>query len=168
MQFFSLMVFYGGRVNLTFQSEELVTIRIIEILKNMGWNIISYDFPQSGTGLVIHPNNIEDVVKKGNDGTWIPDIIATKGKELIFLENKVNFSDSDSLKISKIKKTGIYEDGINKLSSPDKSVHFGMGFVHTDKNYKKCMEDSNDIDFYLLISCNSFILRKKSEIEELN
>ena len=39
--------------------EEFVTINIIKWLKNYNWDIVCYDFPQSGTGVMIHPNTIK-------------------------------------------------------------------------------------------------------------
>lgn len=38
-------------------SEEKVTINIIKWLKENDWEIICYDFPQSGTGIMLHPQS---------------------------------------------------------------------------------------------------------------
>lgn len=38
-------------------SEEQVTKLILEWLLNKKWNIIAFDFPQSGTGIYLHPND---------------------------------------------------------------------------------------------------------------
>ena len=51
--------------------EEKVTISILKWLKKNDWKIISYDFPQSGTGLLIHPNSTIGRTSK-NKGGIIP------------------------------------------------------------------------------------------------
>ena len=37
--------------------EEKVTINIMEWLEKNKWKIICYDFPQSGTGILLHIND---------------------------------------------------------------------------------------------------------------
>ena len=37
--------------------EEKVTKNILDWLEENGWTIICYDFPQSGTGVLLHLNN---------------------------------------------------------------------------------------------------------------
>ena len=44
--------------------EERVTINILNWLESNGWKIICYDFPQSGTGVLLHPNSDENRTKK--------------------------------------------------------------------------------------------------------
>ena len=53
-------------------NEEFVTKSIIYYLKSNGWNIFSFDYPQSGTGYLIHPNSRFHKNKEA----VIPDIIA--------------------------------------------------------------------------------------------
>lgn len=40
-------------------TEEQVTKAILQYLQNKGWHIVCFDFPQSGTGRVLHPNNAD-------------------------------------------------------------------------------------------------------------
>ena len=52
--------------------EEQVTKNILDWLEGNGWKIICYDFPQSGTGVLLHLNNSNRTEK--NKGGIIPDI----------------------------------------------------------------------------------------------
>ena len=82
--------------------EEKITINIIKWLESNGWEIICYDYPQSGTGRMIHPNrNVNE--KKKTEGAIIPDIIAVKNSISILFENKDKFVKSDFIKVAKIK-----------------------------------------------------------------
>lgn len=40
-------------------TEEQVTKALLQHLTDNGWHIVSFDFPQSGTGKVLHPNNAD-------------------------------------------------------------------------------------------------------------
>ena len=53
--------------------EAKVTVNILNWLEQEGWEIICYDFPQSGTGIMLHPNNQEGSKSKNQDGI-IPDL----------------------------------------------------------------------------------------------
>ena len=39
-------------------TEEQVTKALLQHLTDNGWHIVCFDFPQSGTGRVLHPNNV--------------------------------------------------------------------------------------------------------------
>jgi hypothetical protein len=62
--------------------EELVTKTILKWLEANQWQIISYDFPQSGTGTVLRPH-LEQKPSK-NKGSFIPDVVAIK-KWVLFI-----------------------------------------------------------------------------------
>jgi len=66
--------------------EEKVTKNILAWLESNGWEIISYDFPQSGTGVLLHLNSDKRTEK--NKGGIIPDIIAVKNKIGVFMESE--------------------------------------------------------------------------------
>ena len=78
MQYYFMMELYGGTDNM---SEEEVTKNILKYLKNNNWNIYSYDFPQSGTGIMIKKNNEKN---NKNKNSIIPDIIAIKNNTYVF------------------------------------------------------------------------------------
>jgi hypothetical protein len=83
-------------------TEEQITKSILIWLEINGWKIICFDFPQSGTGFVLHPNpDVRELTK--NKGAIIPDIVAFKDKTAIFFENKDRFVLADFEKLSAIK-----------------------------------------------------------------
>ncbi len=51
--------------------EEYVTKAILNWLETNNWKIICFDFPQSGTGYILHPN--EEYRTTKNYGAIIPD-----------------------------------------------------------------------------------------------
>jgi hypothetical protein len=66
-----------------------VTKTILSYLSSKGWNIVAYDFPQSGTGIMLHPDRN---YSEKNKGGIIPDIVAVKKKEYAFsLKIKTGF-----------------------------------------------------------------------------
>lgn len=77
--------------------EENVTKKIIKYLKKNEWKIISFDFPQSGTGIMILP---DDNKSSKNKDSIIPDIIAHKNNICLFFENKDRFVKADFDKVN--------------------------------------------------------------------
>ena len=133
--------------------EERVTINILNWLENNGWKIICYDFPQSGTGVLLHPNAIDNRTSK-NKGGIIPDIIATKDSTALFFENKDRFVLSDFEKIKEVKSSGNYSNALNKILSGFNMTRivYGIGIPAIEKHITKSLENIKDIDF--LISTN--------------
>ena len=135
--------------------EEKVTINIIKWLESNGWEIICYDYPQSGTGIMIHPDSsVNENIKKKNEGAIIPDIIAVRNSISVFFENKDRFVLSDFDKIIKIKQSGLYNEGLNSLLKGYniQHIYYGIGLPDTNKDILKSMKNLDDIDF--LISTN--------------
>jgi len=132
-------------------TEEQVTKCILTWLENNGWSIISFDFPQSGTGYQIHLN---DAFKKTkNKGSFIPDIVASKNNNVVFFENKDRFVLSDFDKIENLKLNNDYSEGISKLLSNLKSptIYFGIGMPFSIKNSTKSDNYKGKVDFIIFI-----------------
>ncbi|MDP3057240.1 MAG: hypothetical protein Q8N37_01815 [bacterium] len=129
-------------------SEESVTKTIISWLEKNGWSIICFDFPQSGTGKVLHSNNRAGLKNKDS---IIPDIVAIKNGVVIFCENKDRFSFSDFQKVESIKKENNYSDSINKLLSSYQytSIYYGIGLPITPQNREKINESRTQVDFVI-------------------
>jgi hypothetical protein len=108
------MVLYGEMDKMT---EEQVTKKILEWLINNNWKIITYDFPQSGTGKYLHPNKDLRKINTKNDKAFIPDIVAVKKNTALFFENKNRFYLDDFKKLKDIKSNNIYSDDIDRLLS---------------------------------------------------
>jgi hypothetical protein len=132
--------------------EEKVTIEILKWLELNNWTILTYDFPQSGTGISLHPN-IDVRVRTKNKGAIIPDIVAVKGSICLFFENKDKLTLSDFDKIEEIKQRNDYSEAINNLLKDcdiDK-IYFGIGYGKQAKPKEITDEYFNKVDFIIEI-----------------
>lgn len=129
-------------------SEEKVTINIIKWLKESGWEIICYDFPQSGTGIMLHPNQ-RDVDDKNKNGI-IPDIIAIKDEKAVFFENKNRFYLDDFHKINELRTNNQYSQALNLMIS-NKNIAYGIGLPNSKNNIEKAKKYLDIIDFLVLV-----------------
>jgi len=113
--------------------EENITKAIIFWLEENGWEIICYDFPQSGTGKVIHPNG---GVGLKNKDSIIPDVVAIKKNIVIFCENKDRFFLSDFEKLQSIKLKNNYSNSITKLllARQYSYIYYGVVLPINQKN----------------------------------
>ena len=136
--------------------EEKVTKEIIKSLKQNGWFIFSFDFPQSGTGCLILPDNSNS---NKNKDSIIPDIIAIKNNVCVFFENKDRIVVSDFDKVNALITNNIYINNINKLLRDYnvKEYHYGIGLPN-NINTKKLDRLLNKTDFILLVNENDFQL----------
>ncbi|MCG8902794.1 hypothetical protein G1K97_13230 [Tenacibaculum finnmarkense] len=132
--------------------EENVTKNILKWLQKNNWEIICFDFPQSGTGVLLHLNNTNRTEK--SKGGIIPDIIAVKNGVAVFFENKDKFYKPDFDKLFEIKTELNYTDSLNSLLSDHNitSIFYGIGISDITEEIKKCKLNLDKIDF--LISTN--------------
>ncbi len=130
-------------------SEEKVTKTLLQWLINNGWEIICYDFPQSGTGKVLHPSN----TASKTDGAIIPDIIAYKNQVVLDFENKDRYVYTDFEKVNFLKNTTLYKKSLDILlkNHPYKKVYYGIGMPYTDNNFKKAKEQAALVDFLTFV-----------------
>lgn len=133
--------------------EERVTINLLNWLEENGWKIVCYDFPQSGTGILLHPNDTDRSEK--NKGGIIPDIIAVKGNLALFFENKDRFFEPDFDKLLEIKTENNFSDSLNRLLSEFKitKIVYGIGIPTVERHIVKSKTQLEKIDF--LISTNN-------------
>ena len=96
-------------------TEEQVTKAILDWLETKGWEIICFDFPQSGTGVSLHLN--EELRTTKNKGAFIPDIVAIKKGIVVFFENKDKFVLEDFNKVEELKQTANFSNSISKSST---------------------------------------------------
>ena len=92
-------------------TEEKVTKYILNWLEKENWKIVSYDFPQSGTGRFLHPNG----TSSKNKHSINPDIVAVRGNVCVFFENKDRFYYPDYEKINGLITTDDYSLAISDL-----------------------------------------------------
>ena len=114
--------------------EEQVTKRILKWLMDDGWEIVCFDFPQSGTGRFLHPNGSTSK----NQDSINPDIVAVKKGICVFFENKDRFYLPDYEKTNKLITDNNYTDDISVLlrSFVVEKFYFGIGFpesAYTEK-----------------------------------
>ena len=130
--------------------EEQVTKAIIKWLCSNGWQIVCYDFPQSGTGRVLHPSN----TTSKTEGAFIPDIIAVKNGIVLNFENKDRFVSSDFAKVSRLKATNLYDDSFASLLKDYSytKILYGIGMPYTDNNYRRSEEVSCLVDFIVYLN----------------
>lgn len=148
--------------------EEKVTLAIIEFLKAADWEILSFDYPQSGTGVTIHPANRQMGAKREN--TITPDIIALKIDNLIVMENKVYFSAEDVKKLRKVKK-GVFTRSL-RYNFPDinwQKIWVGLGISDKDKELRKALANQPVFDFLLSVTSEGVVSAEylRKEIENL-
>jgi len=141
-------------------TEEQLTKVVLNWLEDNAWKIICFDFPQSGTGVVLHPNKRESTNK--NKGSIIPDIVAIKNEVVLFFENKDRFFLADYEKISKLRDTDLYANSINSLLVDFKFTHifYGVGIYFSEINEVNDAENWDKIDFSIMVEDNENILIK--------
>lgn len=133
--------------------EERVTINILNWLEHNGWKIICYDFPQSGTGVLLHPNTDQNRTTK-NKGGIIPDIIAVKNNCALFFENKDRFYEPDFNKLFSLRTKQNYSNSLDELLNEHnvKVIYYGVAISDVEKEIKKSKLHLEKIQF--LISTN--------------
>ena len=132
--------------------EEQVTKAILDWLVKHQWRIVCFDFPQSGTGKVLHPN---DGNNEKNKKSIIPDIVAVKGEIAVFFENKDRFYLADYKKQNSLKVKNEYSNAINRLLEGYniQHIYYGIG-LPTCKHSMRSKEASVLVDFILTVEAN--------------
>ena len=138
-------------------TEEQITKSIIRWLTAFEWEIVCYDFPQSGTGYVIHSSSPD---RGKNKGAIIPDIVAIKDGVCVFFENKDRFVLADFFKINGLILENEYQDGIAKLLSRYQvdRIFYGVGLPFTTTTSQKMEQHRDLIDFVLQVDLDKAVL----------
>ena len=136
-------------------TEEQVTKALLQHLTNNGWHIVCFDFPQSGTGRVLHPDN---AYSEKNKDSIIPDIVAVKNGISLFFENKDRFYLPDYKKVNSLIVDNQYTSAINDLvtSYDVKNIFYGIG-LPVDKHKEKSKESVDLVDFILGVNIDKTI-----------
>lgn len=138
-------------------TEEQITKAILNWLEANGWEIICFDFPQSGTGVSMHPN--EELRTTKNKGAIIPDIVAIKGTTVLFFENKDRFVLSDFIKVNELKTGSDYSASLERLLKNYKvsKIFYGVGLPDSDSILKRITEHQEKIDFAICVATDKSI-----------
>jgi len=138
-------------------TEEQVTKAILNWLEASGWEIVCFDFPQSGTGTSLHPKGENSKTKN----IIIPDIVAYKASEDIgvFFENKNRFYYNDFLKIEKLRKTTDYKEALSKLFDEKlpRQMYYGIGLPDQKLFWEKAKQSLSRIDFLITVADSGFV-----------
>ncbi len=127
-------------------TEEQVTKALLKWLMDTGWSIVCYDFPQSGTGVLLHPNESNDKNKDAIN----PDIVAVNGDKCVFFENKSYFYYPDFEKVNMLRTTDSYSNAISDLLKgySVKKIYYGIGYP-ASVHKKKAQESELMTDFII-------------------
>ena len=157
------MEHYGEMVKMT---EEQVTKTVLDWLIGNNWEIITYDFPQSGTGKYLHPNKEIRNRETKNEKSFIPDIVAVRNTTALFFENKNRFFLDDFIKLKNIREDNIYSDDIDKLLSKYyiQNIYYGIAGINSKHFIENSMQYKNDVDFIVTIEHDVSILSDKFKI----
>ena len=138
-------------------TEEQATKAILDWLEANDWKIICFDFPQSGTGVSLHPN--EELRTTKNKGAFIPDIVAIKNGTVIFFENKDRFVLDDFIKVQDLRNTNDYSNSIVRLLAEFEysKILYGVGLVHSENTEQKTNLHLDKIDFAIFYHENKTI-----------
>jgi len=147
-------------------SEEKITLAIIKWLKESGFEVIAFDFPQSGTGVSLHPNS----GLSKNLRTIIPDIIAKKNDCLFFFENKSFFSKKDFEKVEQLIQENAYSENLEKLKNKytAKRCLFGIGGPNSETFLIQAMRFSKMTDFIVVVQESDNKISMPWGLEALN
>ena len=130
--------------------EEYITKSIMKNLKIEGWKILSFDFPQSGTGTTIHPNRKGSSHK--NKDMITPDLIAIKGEDLLVMENKDRFYEYDLQKLYSIKSKNFdYSIKTNFPNEKYTNIFVGVGVPSSNYISNKIDDSKTPIDFVIFV-----------------
>jgi len=138
-------------------TEEQATKAILDWLEVSDWKIICFDFPQSGTGVSLHPN--EELRTTKNKGAFIPDIVAIKNRTVIFFENKDRFVLDDFIKVQDLRNNNDYSNSIQRLLAEFEytEILYGVGLVHSVSTEQKTSLHLDKIDFSIFYLGNKTI-----------
>ena len=138
-------------------TEEQTTKTILDWLEAKHWKIICFDFPQSGTGVSLHPN--EEFRTTKNRGAFIPDIVAIKSGTVLFFENKARFVLDDFIKIQELRRNKHYSSSIERLLREFEysEILYGVGLVHSANTEQKTNLHLDKVDFAIFYHSNKII-----------
>lgn len=138
-------------------TEEQISKAIIEWLVNSGWKIICFDFPQSGTGVSIHPNAAIRTTK--NKGALIPDIVAVKGTIALIFENKNRFVLADFIKLNDLKMGTDYSMALQNLLKDHRvfQTFYGVGLPNSKNVKRRIAEHHEKLDFAICVSTDKSV-----------
>lgn len=138
-------------------TEEFVSLNVRSWLKGLGWNILAFDFPQSGTGIVLHAKGSNSK----NKDAILPDVVAHLEREDkgVLLEDKDRFFLGDFKKIERLRTTDDYQPSLSALfgGKLPKEMYYGIGIPNITSQIANSSRHYSKIDFLLAVSADGSI-----------
>lgn len=133
-------------------TEEFVTRTLLAWLRLRSWDILSFDYPHSGTGCVLRPVSVTSQISK-NVGNLIPDIVAHKDGKTVIFENKVKFFQEDIEALLLMRDSTLYDSAIKNLhrSAIYSDLYVGVGLSSLPKNVVELHRQESLLDFAFVI-----------------
>lgn len=134
--------------------EETVTLAILSFLRAREFEIVSFDYPGSGSGKMLHPDT-----RTSKNGGIIPDVIAFRGDLLLILENKDRFVSSDVAKLQPLRLKADYQRDMDKFKRVlgVSRFYFGIGFPDDPNEILKSKCEWSALDVILVVAENSSV-----------
>ena len=136
-------------------TEEQVTKNILKWLIDNNWDIVAFDFPQSGTGIQLKRDDAND---EKNKDSIIPDIISVKNGICTFWENKNRYYYPDFEKVNELRLDNRYKKAINCILKNYNihKIYYGIGIPNA--KYKgDAVEKRNMTDFIIGVEQNRIV-----------
>lgn len=107
--------------------EEQVTEAVENHLQETGWTIFAVDYPTSGSGLRLHPNDRKTGTKHG--GSIVPDVVAYLENTVLMVESKPYFDADDASKLRRIS-DGRYSESLHRrvYATKIENIHTALAF----------------------------------------
>lgn len=134
--------------------EEQVTKALLKWLMDNLWQIVCFDFPQSGTGRVLHP----DENNEKNKDSIIPDIVAVKNGVCLFFENKDRYYYPDYEKQHTMIVGNAYSKAVSELlrGHTISNIYYGIG-LPTSKHKRGSATAADLVDFVVCVDDNQTV-----------
>ena len=131
--------------------EEQITRKILNRLIEKDWQILSFDYPQSGTGIALRAES--QLRREKNLKNIIPDIVALRGDQAAIFENKVDFFAPDLESLHALRsgsydfsmRTALFREGYPS------NIFYGIGLENNPKNISKIRSHQVHLDFALVV-----------------
>ena len=145
-------------------NEERVTKSLLKWLTDNEWEIVCYDFPQSGTGIMLHKDLL--IAEKNKEGI-IPDIVAVKDSICLFFENKDRFYYKDYLKANSLITNDDYKGAIENLLSSYvvSKIYYGIG-LPAKRHSRRSKESAYLVDFIIGVN-DDYSIKILHSVDEL-
>lgn len=111
--------------------EEVVTEAVENHLAEIGWTMFAVDYPTSGSGLRLHPNERKTGTKHRD--SIVPDVVAYRENTVLIVECKPYFDKNDASKLLKIS-GGEYSKSLHRrvYTTEIKSIRTALAFPKSD------------------------------------